>query len=144
MNAPLYQEAARLSDSMSYTTASTIFGLTCLTDFLALLICFFTGFLVAKRVVQRLQGFFAGILVGAITYIGNSVVLYIPGYPGHIAHAASTAPAINGLLAMLVFLLAYALIGGLIALWGASTATRKHPYYLAKAEQEEATTTAEA
>ncbi len=132
LNASTFQEAARLQEKMSFNVASTIAGLNCLSYFLALLVCFATGYIVGKVAVRRLFGFYAGALAGAITYLGGIVTQYIPNYPGHIA-STSTAVA-GGIFFLLILLLIYAAIGGLMGLWGAWTVTRKHPYYLVRQE----------
>ncbi|GAC1511692.1 MAG: hypothetical protein NVS2B12_28550 [Ktedonobacteraceae bacterium] len=135
-NAATFQEAARLQDRMSLAIANTITGLNCLSYFLALLICFATGYVVGRVAVRRMFGFYAGALTGAVTYLGGIMTQYIPNYPGHIASTGSAWPVVGGSLFLLIVLLFYAAIGGLMGLWGTSTATRKHPYYLAKRARE--------
>ncbi|GCE19352.1 hypothetical protein [Dictyobacter kobayashii] len=136
-NASAFQEVARLGDKISYGTAQYIAGLTCLTYTVTLILAFVAGYVVGKRAVRRLYGFYAGALVGAISYLGSSLVQYIPNYPGHISSSAVSASALSGTLVLLLFALIWAVVGALIGLWGAFTTTKRHPYYLAKQAQVE-------
>ncbi len=133
VNSGLFQEAARLGDKMPYNTATTIAGLQCLDLLFSLVICFITGFIVGRLAVKRLYGFYAGILVGAIYNIGGQILQYISNYPGNRAATTPTAGSAvaGGILFLLVLLLIWSLVGGLVALWGTWTATRRHPYYTA-------------
>ncbi|GCF09880.1 hypothetical protein [Dictyobacter arantiisoli] len=137
-NTSLFRTAASQGDNMSLGTAQTILGLSCLNYTLALLVAFGVGFLVGKKSVRRLYGFYAGALVGAVSYIGGIVLQYIPNYPGRLTNTATaSSTTASGILLLVVFVLVWALIGALISLWGTQTATRKHPYYLAKKAQQE-------
>lgn len=137
LNASTFQEAARLQEKMPFAIAETIAGLNCLSYFLALLVCFATGYLVGKVAVKRLFGFYAGALAGAITYLGGIVTQYVPGYPGHIASTSTAGAVAGGIFFLITLLLIYAAIGGLMGLWGAWTVTRRHPYYLARRQAQE-------
>ncbi len=137
INASAFQEAARLQDRMSFATASTLTGLTCLSYFIALVICFASGFVAGHFAVRRMYGFYAGALAGALTYIGGFVVQYIPNSPGHIASNSSVGALAGGIVFVLVLLLIYAVLGALMGLWGAQVATRRHPYYRVQVVQEE-------
>ncbi|GLV58584.1 hypothetical protein KDH_54150 [Dictyobacter sp. S3.2.2.5] len=133
LNASVFQEVARAGDKISYGTAQYVAGLACLTYVVTLIIGFVAGFVVGKRAVRRLYGFYAGALVGAISYLGSSLVHYIPNYPGNVSSTAGAVGSpLGGIFALLLFTLIWAVVDALIGLWGAFTATRKHPYYLAK------------
>jgi hypothetical protein len=137
MNASLYQEASRLADKMSYNLAVTLTGLACLSSFIDLILSFVVGYIVGRIAVLRRRGFLAGALVGAITYLGNTIPLYLPNYPGKIASTTtpSSGNVFAGILTIIFIFLINSAIGALIALWGAWTATRKHPYYQLQAEE---------
>lgn len=126
INTPIFQQARSAGNNITYNTALAVFELQCLNFLVSLLICFAAGFLVGKFAVQRRLGFYAGALVAAITYLASFVVRYIPNYP-----AANQATQVVNIL---IFLVVWALIGGLIGLWGARMATGKHPYYQRRAE----------
>ncbi len=137
LGSPLYQEAAREANNAAATTIDVaVSGLTCLGFFISLLVCFIAGSLVAKRAVLRKFGFFAGALAGAVMFLCSFLTRYIPNYPGNLSaqSTANVATVSRGLVASLVFLLIWFFIGGLIGLWGAASATRKHPYYTQRAE----------
>jgi hypothetical protein len=137
MNASFYQEASRLGDKMSLNTAWTITGLGCLGVFIGLMLSFAAGYLVGYRTVLRRQGLLAGALVGAITALGGFIVHSLPTYPDKIVSTvpSSSGAIVIGILAAIGVLLIYSAIGALIALWGAWTATRKHPYYQLQAQE---------
>ncbi|GCE05327.1 hypothetical protein [Dictyobacter aurantiacus] len=131
-NASVFQEVARSGDKISYGTAQYVAGLACLTYIVTLILGFVAGFVVGKRAVRRLYGFYAGALVGAISYLGSSLVQYLPNYPGHVSSTVAGASPLSGIFALLLFALIWAVVDALIGLWGSFTATRKHPYYLAR------------
>ncbi len=135
-NASTFREAAFLQDKMPFNMASTIAGLNCLSYFLVLLVCFATGYMVGRVAVLRTFSFYAGALAGAISYLGGALTQYIPDYPGHIASTSSAGAVTGGIFFLIILLIVYAIIGGLMGLWGGWTVTRKHPYYLAKQAQE--------
>lgn len=131
MNASLYYEASRQADKMSYNLALTLTGLACLSSFIDLVLSFAVGYIVGRIAVLRKLGLLAGALVGAITYLGNTIPLYLPNYPGKIV---STTPPTSGnvfagILTIIFIFLIYSAVGALMALWGTWTAARKHPYY---------------
>ncbi|GCE11247.1 hypothetical protein [Tengunoibacter tsumagoiensis] len=131
-NASTYQEAARLGGNMPYNTAVVLLWLAVIGYVLELLFSFFAGFFVGKMVVRRRFGFYAGLIVGAISYLGYILAHQIPGYPdslGFTAPAGSSSAITGALLYLLVVFLIRALIAGLVGLWGSWSATRKHPYY---------------
>jgi len=142
VNASVYQEAARLAllDKISPNQMNTIWTtvqLGCLGTFIDFLLSFAVGYIVGRIAVLRRRGFLAGALVGAITYLGYTITLYLPNYPGKIA---STTPPpsgtiLPGILTTIVIFLIYSAIAALIALWGAWAATRKHPYYQLQAQE---------
>jgi hypothetical protein len=126
-NTATYQSAVRQGNNISPTTAGVVTGLLCLNLFIELLIFGVTGYLVGRKVVQRRLGFIAGAIGGAIAYLASFLVRYIPNYPGNTATSGATNGATIGIA--LIFVLVSALLGGLISLFGAWLATRKHPYY---------------
>jgi hypothetical protein len=131
MNASLYQQASRLGDKMPLRIAWTLVELGCLGVFIALMLSFVAGYIVGHIAVLRRWGILAGALAGGITYLGNAIVLYLPNYPNKIVSTTtpSSGEIFAGILTSLVIFLIYSAIGALIGLWGAWTATRKHPYY---------------
>ncbi|HEY4035446.1 MAG TPA: hypothetical protein VGL94_15930 [Ktedonobacteraceae bacterium] len=131
MNASLYYEASRQADKMSYNLALTLTGLACLSSFIDLVLSFVVGYIVGRIAVLRKLGLLAGALVGAITYLGNSIPLYLPNYPGKIVSTTppSSGNIFAGILTIIFILLIYSAVGALMALWGTWTVTRKHPYY---------------
>jgi hypothetical protein len=137
-NASTFQTAARQGNNIALSTAQLIVGLTCVIYTVALVIAFVDGYLVGKTAIRRLYGFYAGILVGGIAYIGSVLIQYIPNYPGHVNNATVTAPAAGGLLVLLITAIVWMAFGALIGLWGTFTATRKHPYYIEKQAQKDA------
>ena len=117
--------------SVHITIALTLFGLACLKFAISVLICFFAGFVTGKVAVLRRMGFLTGFVAGAITYFIGFLLNYIPGYPTHLnsSGAHGLVEVGTGVLASLIFLLVWGVIGGLVSLAGAWFATRKHPYY---------------
>ncbi len=134
LNAPLFQQGARLGEHMSYGTALAITEWGCVGDFINLVIAFFTGFLVGRYVVLRRLGFYTGALAGGIAVLGGMVANYIPGYPGHISSSGGSIA--QGIFGLLIILLLWIIIGGLMSLWGAWFVTRRHPYYEAQTRSE--------
>jgi Mn2+/Fe2+ NRAMP family transporter len=141
LGSSLYQQAAMEANHTSATSTDFIVaGLNCLSFFVSLLVCFLAGFSTGKRAVLRKFGFFAGALAGAVMFLFSFLTRYIPNYPGNIVSQGATNVAAfsRGLIVSLVFLLIWFFIGGLIGLWGAGRATRKHPYYIQIQREEEA------
>ncbi|MBE3558483.1 MAG: hypothetical protein IMW89_04570 [Ktedonobacteraceae bacterium] len=135
LNSPLYRQAAAEPGNLNLAYALT--GFWCLDNIVNLLISFFAGFLVGKIAVRRAFGLYAGILVGVVIYLGNFITNLIPGFPNSAINrpTPSVGAFTGGLLFSLVLLLTIAGIYGLIGLWGATTATRRHPYYTQQAEE---------
>lgn len=131
INAPLYNEATRLADKMSSSMAGTIAGLGCLNVFIDLALSFTIGYVMARIVVLRRYGALAGAFFGATTYLSGFIVQYLPNYPGKIVSNTSPSSGLvfAGILTSIVILLVYSAMAALMALWGAWSATRKHPYY---------------
>ncbi len=131
INAPLYNEAARLADKMSPNMAGTIAGLGCLNVFIDLALSFAVGYIVGRIAVLRRRGALAGAFFGVITYLAGFIAQYLPNYPGKIISntSPSSGTVFAGVLVSLIILLVYSGLGALLALWGAWAATRKHPYY---------------
>lgn len=129
-NSSAFQEVTRLGDKVSYHTALYVTGLGCLSFVIGLVLSFVAGFFAGKRAVRRLYGFYAGALVGGISYLGAALISMIPGFANGMS---STVPsASNLILGLAIWTLIWAFSGALLGLWGAFTATKKHPYYLAK------------
>ncbi len=126
-NTTTYQSAAHAGSSISQTLAGVETALLCLSLTIELLIFGVTGYIVGRMMVQRRLGFLAGAIGGAIAYLASFLVRYIPNYPGNTATSGATNAATIGFT--LIFVLVSALLGGLISLFGAWLATRKHPYY---------------
>jgi hypothetical protein len=122
LNAQSFHLAAVQGTKMSYNTAVTVTSLNCLSIFLAIVICSFTGYFVGKYAVQRRLGFFAGLLAGGIYYLSSLAIGYLPGYPGN----TTTPPFVP---AYILFLLIITLFFGGISLLVTWLTTRKHPYY---------------
>lgn len=132
-NLPAYHDAVRLGNNMSMATAQLLVGLSCLNYTIELVVSFLVGFIVGKTAVSRRLGFYAGAILGAVTYIGGALLQYVPGYPGHISSSSSTPlSSIQGILFTLLLIIIWALVGALISLWGTYLASKKHPYYQAK------------
>ena len=131
ITAPLYTEAARLADKMSSNMAGTIAGLGCLNVFIDLALSFVVGYVVGRIAVLRRRGALAGAFFGVVTYLAGFIAQYLPNYPGKILSntSPSSGTVFSGILVSIIVLLVYSGLGALLALWGASTATRKHPYY---------------
>lgn len=135
LNSSTYQtyETSGAQQSVQIAVASTLFGLACLTFGISMLICFLAGFITGKVAVIRRMGFLTGFVAGAITYTLSFLLNYIPGYPTHLTSSGvhGLVGVGSGILASLIFLLVWGVIGGLVSLAGAWLATRKHPYYYA-------------
>lgn len=140
-NASLYQEAGRLGNNMSLEMAQTISGLNGIGIVINLILTFLVGFLVGRLAVRRMLGFLAGALTIAVVRIGGFLLNYVPGYPERLTtgQGAEVHPDPNalliGYLILIGFILFYCLVGGLIGLWGANTATKNHDYYALPAEE---------
>ncbi|GCE26981.1 hypothetical protein KDA_24650 [Dictyobacter alpinus] len=129
-NSSVFQEVARQGDKISYNTALYITGLGCLSYIIGLVLSFVAGFLVGKRAVRRLYGFYAGALAGGISYLVPALISMLPGFANGMSSTAPTTS--NFILGIVIWTLIWALSGALLGLWGTFTATKKHPYYLAK------------
>ncbi|SRR5579884_918293 len=136
ISAPVSQSVASEGKAVTGNTYALI-GLGCVNFFIPLILCFIAGFIVGKNGVQRQPGFYAGILVAAISYLASFVVRYIPNYPGNMSNntPVNGAAVGGGIATVIVFLIIWSLIGGLIGLWGARVATRNHPAYVAEADE---------
>jgi len=112
-------------------------GLGCLTFLITLFACFVAGFWSGKNTLQRVAGFYAGLLASTIFYICSFLVRYIPNYPGNLVNTAQGGASLvlGGLIVSLAFLIIWGFIGGLMGLWGASIATR-HLRVSASSEEE--------
>jgi hypothetical protein len=135
VNSSTYQTyvTSGTQQTVQNAVAFTLFGLACLTFSINMLICFSAGFVTGKVAVLRRMGFLTGFIAGAITYSLSFLLNYIPGYPTHLASSGvrGLVGVSSGILASLIFLLVWGVIGGLASLAGAWLATRKHPYYYA-------------
>lgn len=135
VNSSTYQTyvASGTQQTVQNAIALTLFGLACLTFGISMLVCFVAGFVTGKVAVLRRMGFLTGFVAGAIIYMLSFLLNYIPGYPTHLASSGvrGLVGVGGGILASLIFLLVWGVIGGLVSLAGAWLATRKHPYYYA-------------
>ena len=134
INTGNYQQASKFSsNNYPVTLAFTLVGVACLTFFLAMLICFVTGFIVGRVAVQRRYGFLAGFIAGIVTYGISFLLNYIPGYPGHLPGSTTSNAGLilGGIGVILILFLIWGTIAGLLSLFGAWFATRRHPYYAA-------------
>ena len=133
LNSSTYQtyETSGTQQSVQNTIAFTLFGLACLTFGISMLICFLAGFITGKVAVVRRMGFLTGFVAGAVTYTLSFLLNYIPGYPTHLTSSGvhGLVEVGSGIIASLIFLLVWGVIGGLVSLAGAWLATRKHAYY---------------
>jgi uncharacterized membrane protein YfcA len=138
INAPLYNEAAHLADKMSSNMAGTIAALGCLNVFIDLALSFAVGYVVGRIAVLRRRGALAGACFGAVSYLAGFIVRYLPNYPGRMVSDVSPSSGVvfAGIVTSIIILLIYSAMGALLALWGAWSATRKHPYYYQRWEQE--------
>jgi hypothetical protein len=138
LNAGTFAEAAQNVNKIGAGTAYAIVGLACLNLFISLVTAVVTGYIIGKIAVQRRLGFYTGALVGIIVYLGSFLVRYIPNYPGNVSASNVTAGgAATGLLISFIFLCIWGGVGGLLGLFGARTATKRHPYYVKYREDEE-------
>jgi hypothetical protein len=129
-NAATFQRAAALGTKMDYNTALSVAGSDCLSVVLDIAVCSVLGYLVGRFAVQRRLGFFAGLLGGAILYLGINAIRYLPNYPGNVSVPPFSPTFI---LPILAIALLYGIIGGLISLLATWITTRKHPYYTGEA-----------
>ena len=136
-NRSVFQTAARQGSNISLGTAQLILGLTCAIYLVSLAISFIDGYVVGKKAVRRLYGFYAGLLVGGIAYLGSVLVEYIPNYPGRANTSTGTSSVAGGLVVLLVTTIIWMILGALFSLWGTFVATRRHPYYLTRQAQKE-------
>lgn len=127
--APTYREAVRLGDKMPLQTAYLLFWAGIICYVAELVIAFVVGIIVGRLAVRRILGFYAGLLVSAISYIGSVAVHYIPGYPDTIGGSGSGSAVLAAIGFLLLVLAFRSLIGGLLGLWGTWLASRRHPYY---------------
>ncbi len=125
LNLPIFQRAAAEGNNVQTNTAFALVGLQCLNFFLTLLICFGAGYLVSKLTLLRRPGIYAGALAAMLTYVVSFLVRYIPNYPGNLPGSATSVWATSGaILLTLIFLALWAVLGGLLGLWGAGIAIR--------------------
>jgi len=126
LNVAAFQKAAALGEKMGYDTAVAIAGLDCLGVLLDIVVCCVLGYFIGHYAIQRRLGFFAGLLAGAVLYLGINIMSYIPGYPGN-----SSTPAFSStfILPLIIIALFYGTIGGLISLLVTWITTRRNPYY---------------
>jgi MFS family permease len=137
VNAPIYEAVAHEGSAVTANTY-TVFGLACLNFLIQVLACFLAGFVVGKWLALRKPGFFAGAVTAFVVYVSSFLANYIPGYPGRLTPSTPTSSTAitNGTITVIVFLIVWMAIGGLMSLWGAYVATRRHPYYNRVAEEE--------
>jgi hypothetical protein len=131
-NASLYHTVSTTpQDKLSLSLAGAVFGLTCLTVFISVIIYFIAGFIIGKVAVARRVGFIGGFVAGAVTSILWYVVQQFPGYPD--ARSTGFSGGLlglgGGLITALIILTVLGTISGLVSLVGAWLATRRHPYY---------------
>jgi len=133
-NTSNYQQASKFAaDKLPVSLAFTLLGAACLTFFIGLLICFITGYVTGRVVVQRRLGFLTGFVAGIVTYGISFLLNFIPNYPGHLVSssgAPSAGVVAGGLLIVLIFFLIWGIVAGLVSLLGTWVATRRHPYYM--------------
>jgi uncharacterized membrane protein YeaQ/YmgE (transglycosylase-associated protein family) len=135
LNSPLYQQATRESRTGAASSLDyALTGLFCLNIIFNLLICFLTGYFTGKRAVRRIRGFLAGAIAGVVMVLGGFITNLIPGYPGTLTSQTNLAAFSLGILTSFMLLIIAFFIDGLMGLWGASRATRNHPYYTKDAE----------
>ncbi len=111
--------------------AYNLAGYSFLSFLAGLLLYFLAGFLTGKLVVERRQGFLAGLIGGGVTYLISFFSAYLPGIPGHIGPSASFNPlaAGGGVVFAILLLLINAVIGGLLGVFGARLATGRYSFY---------------
>jgi MFS family permease len=132
-NTSTYQQAGKYaSDKLPVSLALTIAGMACLSFFIGLLICLVAGYITGRVSVQRSLGFVAGFVAGVVTYGISFLLNFIPNYPGHLAGggSANVGTVVGGIVIILIFFLVWGVIAGLVSLFGAWLATRRHPYYV--------------
>ena len=132
-NSSVYQRAsATLPAKLTVSLALALVGLRVLTSLISAVIYLIGGFITGRIVVQRRLGFLAGFVAGVITYGAGFLLSYIPNYPGNLPTSRGTGNVaeIAGAIAIsLVSLLIAGGFAGLISLFGAWLATRRHRYY---------------
>lgn len=132
-NTSTYQQAGKYaSDKLPVSLALTIAGVAFLSFFISLLICLVAGYITGRVSVQRSLGFVAGFVAGVVTYGISFLLNFIPNYPGHLASSGSAGvgTVVGGIVIILIFFLVWGVIAGLVSLFGAWLATRRHPYYI--------------
>jgi hypothetical protein len=128
-NTSTYQQAGKYaSDKLPVSLALTIVGMA----FLSFFICLVAGYITGRVSVQRSLGFVAGFVAGVVTYGISFLLNFIPNYPGHLASSGSAGvgTVVGGIVIILIFFLVWGVIAGLVSLFGAWLATRRHPYYV--------------
>jgi hypothetical protein len=139
INASLFSAAASAASKdetgLSYQLAISLLTWQCSGVFVDLLIAFGIGMIVGKVAVKRKLGFLAGAITGGIVYLGIFFAQYIPGYPGVITTTGTSGTWLPGFLTAIGLCLIWALVGGLMSLWGTTIATRRHPYYLLRQQE---------
>lgn len=124
-------QAAGTTANVSNAVASFVGALQCVVLLIGAIICFFTGFLVGKKVIQRRSGFYAASLVGLLLFLSNTILNFFPASPTHtIVSAPTSGPGVAiGVMFLIILAVIFGCVAGLIGLLGARIATNKHPYY---------------
>jgi len=132
LSAPVFQQEAQAGKAVTSSTYIVAFVIPGVSFLISMLICFFSGFTVGKLAVRRQLGFLVGVIIGVLIYLGGFITRYIPGYPGNLNSTSSgpnTGATIGVIGLLLIFLMFWSMISGLVSLWGARVATRRHPHY---------------
>lgn len=128
-NAAAFRRAASQGANVAVSTAASLAGLSFLNLFTIAVMLLIMGFIVGRIAVRRRLGFIAGAVVGVFASLAIFLERYIPGYPSNTA--TSSATNVGTLIVSLLLIIIAAILAGLVSLFGAWIATRRHPYYVA-------------
>src|SRR5579863_1343864 len=96
-NAPTYHAYEAAKDvAVKNALAFTIFGYGILTFFISMLICFVTGLIVGRMVVERRLAFLSGFVAGVLVYVVSFFINFIPNYPGSTTGSGGNAGTTTG------------------------------------------------
>lgn len=126
-NGAAFRRAASQGANVAFSTAASLAGLSFLNLLIIAVMLLVMGFIVGRVAVRRRLGFIAGAIAGILASFAIFLERYIPNYPSNTP--TSSATNVATLIIALILIIIAAILAGLVSLFGAWIATRRHPYY---------------
>jgi hypothetical protein len=132
-NADLYRQAAKyVTSNMPLALAGQIAGIFFLGLGISLLIYLIGGIIIGRISVHRRWAFIGGFVGAVVSSLAGTLLKLIPSYPnaGNTGLSGGLLGFGGGLAALLISTIILGVLAGLVTLFGAWLATRRHPYYV--------------